>query len=581
MEPINVGLLSILPPIIAIALALITRQVVFSLILGIFSGTIIYVFNMPAVEENAVYSFLHKLILSFEYIFLIMKEHFDVMMIIFMSVLGALVAVITIAGGARAYGEWAAKKVKSPIGAKLATSVLGAVIFIDDYFNCLTVGTVMRPITDKFKISREKLAYLIDAMAAPVCIIAPVSSWAASILTYFPEDIDRMGLFIDTIPFNFYAILTIIMVLMLSIWNLDFGPMARFERKAKHNQLTTDAVIDNSHTEDFSNKPVSEKGKVYDLLIPIIALIIFSVLAMLYTGGYFEGSNTAAQTSSYSGIIQKVLLSIIIVISIIFFIIPSRIISKKIYIALIILSVLAIIYTGNFFQSSKSLFQAFGDTEATKSLVLGGFGAILVAFFLFIPRGVLSLKTFMDGTVLGVKAMALACIILTFAWTIKGVCEVLSTGQYVSSLVKDSNMPVMLIPAIVFIIAALLSFSIGTSWGTFGILIPIMIEVSNHAAPELLVINIAATLAGSVFGDHCSPISDTTILSSTGAGCIHIDHVSTQIPYAVLVAVTSFIGFIVAGLTESWTLSFGISIVLLVVFLVILHKRNTMLYGDD
>ena len=252
MEAINVGLLSIIPPVFAIALALITRQVVFSLILGVFSGTLIYAFNMPAGTEAASFSFLHKIVLSIEYIFVIMEEHFDIMMIIFMSVLGALVAVITIAGGARAYGEWAAKKVKSPIGANLATSVLGAVIFIDDYFNCLTVGTVMRPITDKYKISREKLAYLIDAMAAPVCIIAPVSSWAASILTYFPEDIDRMGLFIDTIPFNFYALLTILMVLLLSIFNLDFGPMAKFERKARHNQLTTDAVVDNSHTEDFS-----------------------------------------------------------------------------------------------------------------------------------------------------------------------------------------------------------------------------------------------------------------------------------------------------------------------------------------
>ena len=519
LNVINVGILSILPPIIAIALALVTRQVVFSLLIGIFSGTLIYVFNAPAGSETASASLLHKIVFSFEYIFTIMVSHFDVMMIIFMSVLGALVAVITIAGGARAYGEWAAKKVKSPVGAKLATSVLGAVIFIDDYFNCLTVGTVMRPITDKFKISREKLAYLIDAMAAPVCIIAPVSSWAASILTYFPEDIDRMGLFIDTIPFNFYAVLTILMVLILSIWNLDFGLMAKFERKARHNQITKDAVVDNSHTEDFSNKPVSEKGKVYDLLIPIIALIIFSVLAMLYTGGYFQGD--------------------------------------------------------------KSLFQAFGDTVATKSLVLGGFGAVLVAFFLFIPRKVLSLQSFMDGSILGVKAMALACVILTFAWTIKGVCEVLATGQYVSAIVKDSNLPVMIIPAIVFIIAALLAFSIGTSWGTFGILIPIMIEVSTHAAPELLVINIAATLAGSVFGDHCSPISDTTILSSTGAGCNHIDHVATQIPYAAVVAVASFVGFLVAGLTQSWILSFGIALILLIVFLVVLHRRSIMLYGDE
>ncbi len=295
--------------------------------------------------------------------------------------------------------------------------------------------------------------------------------------------------------------------------------MAKFERKARHNQITKDAVVDNSHTEDFSNKPVSEKGKVYDLLIPIIALIIFSVLAMLYTGGYFQGD--------------------------------------------------------------KSLFQAFGDTVATKSLVLGGFGAVLVAFFLFIPRKVLSLQSFMDGSILGVKAMALACVILTFAWTIKGVCEVLATGQYVSAIVKDSNLPVMIIPAIVFIIAALLAFSIGTSWGTFGILIPIMIEVSTHAAPELLVINIAATLAGSVFGDHCSPISDTTILSSTGAGCNHIDHVATQIPYAAVVAVASFVGFLVAGLTQSWILSFGIALILLIVFLVVLHRRSIMLYGDE
>lgn len=518
MEHINVGFLSILPPIIAIVLALKSKDVVSSLIIGILSGTVIYVFNAP-VKDGADASFLHNLVLSLEYMFVIMADKFDVMMIIFMCVLGALVAVVTLAGGARAYGQWASQKVKSPVGAKLATSILGIVIFIDDYFNCLTVGTVMRPVTDQHKISREKLAYLIDAMAAPICIIAPISSWAASILTYLPEDVDRMQMFLSTIPFNFYALLTIVMVLLLSIWNLDFGPMAKFERQAKHKKTLDDVKTQTAHSDDFSNRNISEKGKVYDLLIPILALILFSILAMLYTGGYFS--------------------------------------------------------------EDKTLFQAFGDTAPTKSLVLGGFGAVMVAFILFLPRKVLNFPDFMDGVVLGVKSMVTACMILAFAWTIKGVCDILSTGAYVSHIVETSNMPVVLIPAIVFLVAALLSFSIGTSWGTFGILIPIMVTVSNSVAPELLIINLSATLAGSVFGDHCSPISDTTILSSTGAACSHIDHVTTQIPYASIVAAVSLIGFIIAGLTKSWLFSFGAAFILLIAALIILHQRNSKLYGDD
>ncbi|HIZ88392.1 MAG TPA: Na+/H+ antiporter NhaC family protein [Candidatus Mucispirillum faecigallinarum] len=519
MEHINVGFLSILPPIIAIVLALKSKDVVSSLIIGILSGTVIYVFNAPVPAGSENLSFFHKLILSIEYMFTIMADKFDVMMIIFMCVLGALVAVITLAGGARAYGLWAAKNVKSPTAAKLATSILGIVIFIDDYFNCLTVGTVMRPVTDQNKISREKLAYLIDAMAAPICIIAPISSWAASILTYLPEDVDRMQLFLSTIPYNFYALMTIVMVFMLSVKNLDFGPMAKFERQARYRKSCEQVQTTATHTDDFSNREISEKGKVYDLLIPILALIVFSVLAMLYTG--------------------------------------------------------------EFFTSDKTLFQAFGDTAPTKSLVLGGFGALIVAFILFLPRKVLHFHGFMDGIVLGVKSMVTACLILTFAWTIKGVCDILSTGAYVSHLVETSNMPVMLIPAIVFLVAALLSFSIGTSWGTFGILIPIMVTVSTNVSPELLTINLAATLAGSVFGDHCSPISDTTILSSTGAACSHIDHVTTQIPYATLVAVVSLIGFIIAGISKNWILSFGVTLILLIIILNILHRRNVKLYGDE
>lgn len=519
VKPIDVGILSILPPLIAIILALKTRQVIFSLFLGILSGTLIYVFNIPVEANTNQIAFLHKIVLSFEYIFRIMQDHFDIMMIIFLSVLGALVAVVTLAGGARAYGEWAAKKVKTPVGAKLATSFLGIVIFIDDYFNCLTVGTVMRPITDKHKISREKLAYLIDAMAAPICIIAPISSWAASIITQFPDNIeDKMGLFLQTIPFNFYALLTIIAVLMLSIWNIDFGSMARFDRIARNKEKQENIQMNKLHVEDFTNKEVKENGKVYDLLIPILALIIFSILAMLYTGGMFT--------------------------------------------------------------EQKSLFQAFGDTEPTISLVLGGLAAIIIALFLFIIRKVLSLTEFMHGIVLGVKAMVEACLILVFAWTIKGVCEVLSTGEYVSHLVQTSNLPVMIIPAIIFIVAGILAFSIGTSWGTFGILIPIMIDVSIHTAPDLLVIILAATLAGSVFGDHCSPISDTTILSATGAGCQAIDHASSQIPYALLVASSAFIGFLIAGFTKNWFLSFTPSIIILIISFVYLGKRNKALYGD-
>ncbi|MDE7315940.1 MAG: Na+/H+ antiporter NhaC family protein, partial [Mucispirillum sp.] len=388
-----------------------------------------------------------------------------------------------------------------------------------DYVHCVTVLTLMRPATAHNKISREKLAYLIDAMAAPICIIAPISSWAASILTYLPEDADRMKMFLSTIPFNFYALLTIVMVLLLSIWNLDFGPMAKFERQAKHKKTLDNIKTQATHADDFSNRNISEKGKVYDLLIPILALILFSVLAMLYTGGYFS--------------------------------------------------------------EDKTLFQAFGDTDPTKSLVLGGFGAVMVAFILFLPRRVLTFHDFMDGIVLGVKSMVTACMILAFAWTIKGVCDVLSTGVYVSHIVETSNMPVILIPAIVFLVAAMLSFSIGTSWGTFGILIPIMVTVSESVAPELLIINLAATLAGSIFGDHCSPISDTTILSSTGAACSHIDHVTTQIPYASIVAAVSLIGFIIAGLTKSWLFSFGAAFILLIIALLILHKRNSSLYGDE
>ena len=509
MDPIQVGVLCLLPPIIAIGLALITKEVISSLILGILSGTLIYSFSTGGGPVNAVKN-----------TFIIMSDEFDASMIIFLCILGALVAVISMAGGSRAYGDWAAGKVKSRAGAQLATSALGVLIFIDDYFNCLTVGTVMRPVTDKFQISRAKLAYIIDATAAPVCIIAPISSWAASVISNLPEtEGGGMHTFVSTIPYNLYAILTIVMIIVLSLKNLDFGPMEKYQLEAaKENAVS--AKTASLEVDDLAGVKVSEKGRVFDLLIPIIALILFSVLGMLYTGGFFSGQGL-------------------------------------------------------------SLFEAFGDTNANLSLAMGGFGAVVVAALLFIPRGVLKFRDFMNGVVVGIKSMVTACLILTLAWTIKGVCTSLSVADFVATAVGSSNFPVVLIPAVIFVVAAFLSFSTGTAWGTFGILIPIIIPICEALAPELLIISLSATLAGSVFGDHCSPISDTTILSSTGAGCNHMVHVSTQIPYAITVAVCCLIGYLVAGLSKNVFLTLGVSLVLLLAALFIMHSLSMKKYGKE
>ena len=510
MDPIQVGVLCLIPPIIAIGLALITKEVISSLIIGILSGTLIYAFQTGCGVVEAVQN-----------TFVIMSNEFSASMIIFLCILGGLVAVISMAGGSRAYGDWAAGKVKSRAGAQLATSVLGVLIFIDDYFNCLTVGTVMRPVTDKFQISRAKLAYIIDATAAPVCIIAPISSWAASVISNLPEsDGSGMHTFVATIPYNLYAILTILMIIVLSVKKLDFGPMEKYQLQAAQDNSQASAKTASLEVDDLAGVKVSDKGRVFDLIVPIVALIVFSVLSMLYTGGFFAGEGL-------------------------------------------------------------SLFDAFGNTDANLSLAMGGFGALIVAAILFIPRGVLKFRDFMNGIVVGVKSMVSACLILTLAWTIKGVCTSLSVDTYVAEAVAESNLPVMLIPAIIFLVAAFLSFSTGTAWGTFGILIPIIIPICEQLAPELLIISLSATLAGSVFGDHCSPISDTTILSSTGAGCNHMVHVSTQIPYAVTVAICCVIGYLVAGFTKNVFLTIGISVVLLLAALIVMHMMSDKKYSTE
>ena len=506
MDSIQVGVLSILPPIIAIILALITKEVISSILIGIFSGACIYSFNTGGGVIKAV-----------EVTFSLMCEKLgdNAFIIIFLALLGALVVIITEAGGSQAYGNWASKKIRSRSLTQLSTVALGMLIFIDDYFNCLTVGTVMRPVTDKQKISRVKLAYLIDSTSAPICIIAPISSWAASVVSYMDGvGLNGMSTFVQTIPFNLYSLLTIVTVLLVSTRNLDFGKMAIFENNAiKNDNLATEIKNKKDHSNNDTTIKISNKGKVIDLILPILSLIVFSILSMLYIGGYF---------------------------------------STKI-----------------------SLLEAFSNTDSARAITYGAFVALIVAFIMFIPRKLLSFKEFMDGITEGIKTMVPAFIILTLAWTISGICrDLLSTGQYVGDLFKSSNIPVMLLPCIVFVIAGFLSFAMGTSWGTFGILIPIVVMVCEKAAPELMIITLSATLAGSVFGDHCSPISDTTILSSTSSGCNHMDHVSTQIPYASLVAFVCFIGYLIAGISKNSVITLISSIILISIFLMIFHKLS-------
>lgn len=508
MEPINVGLLSVLPPIIAIGLALITKEVISSLIIGILSGTFIYACYTAT-------GFISVIVKTFESTAALMTDKLggNASIIIFLALLGALVTVITMAGGSKAYGDWATSKIKTRKGAQLATCGLGALIFIDDYFNCLTVGTVMRPVTDKHRISHAQLAYLIDATAAPICIIAPVSSWAASVVSQMDgTGLDGMSAFIQTIPFNLYALFTIVMIFTVSIFPIKFGPMAKFENDAiKYGKLDSDTEGSDSVKDELSALRISEKGKVIDLVIPILTLVVLSILSMLYIGGYFEGG--------------------------------------------------------------MSIADGFGNTDAGTALALSSFCTLLITFILFISRRVLSFRDFMSGIGIGINSMVPAFIILTLAWTISGVCRnLLNTGVYVGNLVAESNMPVALIPAIIFIVASFLSFSMGTSWGTFGILIPIIAIICQRVAPDLTIIALAATLAGSVFGDHCSPISDTTILSSTGAKCNHIDHVSSQIPYSLVVACCCLLGYIIAGFTKSLILTLITSAVALGIMLFVLNK---------
>ena len=476
---------TILPPLIAIALALWTKEVYFSLLVGIFSGALMFANFNPLGALETTFTIMGD------------KVQGNINIIIFLVLLGMLVALMSKSGATRAYGQWAVRSIKSKRGALAATSALGVLIFVDDYFNCLTVGTVMRPVTDAHKVSRAKLAYIIDATAAPVCIIAPISSWAAAVGSSLPEGsaIDGFSLFLQTIPFNLYALLTLAMIVFMICTGFDFGSMKKSWQKQQEvgvdaGENKDDLVVENA------------KGRIFDLVVPILVLIVLCILAMLYTGGILEGA----------GVVD-----------------------------------------------------AFANCDAALSLAIGSFCTLVVTFLLYLPRKVITFTQFAQSLVDGFKAMVPAILILTFAWTLSGVCgaDYLNLGGYVSQIVSESNMSLAFLPAIFFLVALGLAFATGTSWGTFAILIPIAMAVFGSDASNLMVVTISSILAGAVCGDHVSPISDTTILSSTGAQCNHIEHVSTQIPYALLVAGCALVGYIVAGFANNGWLGLLVGAVLL------------------
>ena len=476
---------SLLPPLIAIVLALLTKEVYSSLFIGILSGALIYSNMNPwGMVTNSFDVMVGKL-----------ADSWNVGILIFLVVLGMMVSLVNKAGGSAAYGRWAQKHIKGRVGALISTAVLGMLIFIDDYFNCLTVGSVMRPVTDKHQISRAKLAFLIDATAAPVCIIAPISSWAAAVSSVAPEG-QGLQLFISSIPYNFYALLTLAMVIMMCLMKVDFGPMKLHEDNAMKGDIYTTAARPYAANADEEG---NSKGTVLDLVLPILALIVSCVMTMVYTGGFFDG-------------------------------VPFM--------------------------------DAFADCDASMGLVLGSFIALIVTFLFYIPRKVITIKQFTEAFSEGFKQMVPAILILTFAWTLSGVTGQLGATIFVAEFVRTSASALAnLLPAIVFIIAVGLAFATGTSWGTFGVLLPIVCSV--FPSGELMIIAVSACLAGAVCGDHCSPISDTTIMASTGAQCDHINHVNTQLPYALLSAGISFVGFVLAGLIQNAWIVLPICLVLM------------------
>ena len=541
---ISTGAWSIVPPLLALGLALITKEVYSSLTIGVLMGMVIYQFTLAGVGVD-------QFIAAFTMVPRMMATQIadNGALLLFLALLGALTVVIAIAGGSRAYAEWVSKHVKNARLASILTAVLGILIFVDDYFNCLTVGAVMRPITDRFHISREKLSWIIDSTAAPVCIIAPVSSWAVAVGGYLGED--GFSTFVQSIPYNFYALLTIFFVFFMLITKLDYGSMRAAEEACAQGRdvddipregsalaavsttrlpeknveayegdhpgvpsvVTEEADIDDAASgaiDEYKGLNISENGRVFDLIVPIVVLIVFSILGMMYVGSFFEGVDFAT---------------------------------------------------------------AVGEDPVT-GLCIGSCVALVVSAAMFLPRKLTTLEGFVEGISEGVRSMVGAIMILVLAWSLGGLCRhLLGTGEFVSGVLNGLGVGLTLLPAIIFLVAAFIGFAMGTSWGTIALILPIVIGVFPTDDP-LFLVAVGSTLAGAVYGDHISPISDTTILSSAGAKCNHLRHVATQIPYATLVMITCFIGYIVAGFTGNPWISLALGAVIIVVAVITLHKLN-------
>ena len=493
---------ALLPPLVAIILALITKEVYSSLFVGIVVGALIY---SGFKFEGTVTQIFEGGIIK------VLSDSYNVGILIFLVILGSVVCMMNKAGGSAAFGRWASKKIHTRVGAELAAIILGILIFIDDYFNCLTVGSVMRPVTDRHHVSRAKFAYLIDATAAPVCIIAPISSWAAAV-SGFVEGQDGLAIFVRTIPYNFYAILTIVMMVGMVLMKTEFGAMRIHEINALNGDLyTTSARPYENATDDETPNP---RGRVIDLVIPIVVLVICCVISMIYTGGFFSGTDFVT---------------------------------------------------------------AFSQSDASTGLAMGSAFGLVFAIIFYMIRRVINFRDCMGCIPEGFKAMVPAIMILTFAWTLKAMTDSLGAAVFVEEAMRSVAGGIeVILPAIIFLVGCGLAFATGTSWGTFGILIPIVVAVFEKSSPEMMIISMSACMAGAVCGDHCSPISDTTIMASAGAQCDHVTHVSTQLPYAILAAAVSFVTYIVAGFVKTAWIALPVGIVLMLIVLFVIKMKNPM-----
>ena len=497
--PVKNTMWALAPPVIAIMLALITKEVYSSLFLGILTGALLNADFDPVGGLNRLFP---------DGIMAMLADKWNVGILVFLVILGTMVQLMNRTGGSAAFGTWAANRIKSREGAQLSTMLLGCLIFIDDYFNCLTVGSVMRPVTDKHKISRAKLAYLIDSTAAPICIIAPISSWAAAV-SGFVKGENGISIFVQSIPFNFYALLTMLMMVLIICMKIDFGSMLLHENNARQGDLFTSGKSEQPSETSLEEGRV---GQVSDMFVPVILLVIGCVIGMIYTGGFFDG---------------------------------------------------------------KSFIDAFAASNASVGLVLGSAVALIITIAFYLVRQSLSFSECMECLPEGFKQMVPAMLILTFAWTLKNMTDSLGAATYVAGLLENSAAGLMsFLPAIIFVVAVGLAFASGTSWGTFGILIPIVVSSFQSVDPQLMIISISACMAGAVCGDHCSPISDTSIMSSAGAQCNHLNHVTTQLPYALTAAAVSFFTFLVAGFTKSALISLVFGIVVLFLVLLVIKKMK-------